>query len=223
MRVYARQLNQHLPYLRRYARALTGSTMDGDDLVTRCVEAAMLAPSRFGIEHSRAPLYALLHLLFDTEGEGNPAPSPHPIERALSSLPEPQRRLYLLSVLERLPIPEAARVMGLEPSVAVETLGQARDAVRERLTARVMVVEDNPIIALDIQSVIAAMGHEICGTATCARDALDLAERLKPTLALMDIRLSDGDSGIKIAHQLREERGLKVIFVTAFAGELEKR
>lgn len=224
MRVYARQLNEHLPYLRRYARALTGSIHDGDDLVMRCVEAAMLAPTRFGVpDRSRAALYALLHLLFDTNGEGRPSSSPHPIERALATLPEPERRLYLLTTLERLTMAEAARVMVMPPEKAIEAVRRARDALRERMTARVLVVEDNPVIALDLQTVVADMGHEVCGTAAGEKQALALAEETKPTLALMDIRLAAGDDGIAVARQMRERLGLKVIFVTAFASELERQ
>src|SRR3954462_5172978 len=77
MRVYARELNEHLPSLRRYARALTGSVDRGDDLVTRCVEAAVMAPTKFGLPAKPSgPLYALLHALFDQDGEGRRANFP---------------------------------------------------------------------------------------------------------------------------------------------------
>src|SRR3954465_15176715 len=85
MRVYARELNEHLPSLRRYARALTGSVDRGDDLVTRGVDGAVMAPTRFGLPgNPSGPLYALLHALFDQDGEGRPVKSQHPIERVLA-------------------------------------------------------------------------------------------------------------------------------------------
>ena len=224
MRVYARQLQDQLPYLRRYARALTGTTDRGDDLVTRCVEVAMMAPTRFGLsEPSRVPLYALLNLLFD-EGEDNrPAPSPHPIERALSRLPEEQRRVYLLVALENLPLTDVAQVMHVTPVEAAQLLGQARDGVREALTQRVLVVEDNPILALEIGTLVTDMGHVVCGTAANEREALELAEAERPTLALLDVRLADGDNGIAVARALRQQKALRTIFVTAFDDELLER
>lgn len=224
MRVHARELYQHLPYLRRYARALTGATEVGDDLVTRCAEVAILAPTHFGLsEGSRIPLYALLNLLFDDEGEGRPANSPHPIERALARLPEDDRRVYLLAALEGLTLGEIAQVMQIAPPLAAERLKRARDGVRGVLTQRVLVVEDNPILALEIGSVIAEMGHVVCGTAATRREALELAESAQPTLALLDIRLADGDSGVDVARRLREDqRTLRTIFVTAFDGDLEE-
>ena len=231
MRVYARQLQAHLPYLRRYARALTGATDRGDDLVTRCVEVAMMAPTRFGLaDESRVPLYALLNLLFDEEGTdgsreggGRPAPSPHPIERALSQLPELERRVYLLVALEDLSLPDVAQVLHITPADAVQRLTRARNGVRGALTQRVLVVEDNPILALEIGSLVTDMGHVVCGTAANEREALELAEVERPTLALLDVRLADGDNGIEVARALRQQKALRTIFVTAFDDELLER
>lgn len=224
MRVYARQLFEHLPFLRRYARALTGMTEYGDDLVMRAVEVAIMAPDRFGLSGgSRVPLYALLHLLFDEEGNGEarPAPSPHPIERSLANLPERERRVYLLATLEGLTLAETATVMHVDPTEATARLIRARDAVRGAFTQRVLVVEDNQLLALEIGAVIADMGHVVCGTATTEREALDLVETERPTLALLDVRLADGDSGVEIARRLRQQRSLRTIFVTGFDGDLE--
>lgn len=223
MRVYARQLQAHLPYLRRYARALTGATDRGDDLVTRCVEVAMMAPTRFGLaEESRVPLYALLNLLFDEDGGGRPAPSPHPIERALSQLPEVERRVYLLVALEDLSLPDVAQVLHIGPAEAAQYLTQSRNGVRGALTQRVLVVEDNPILALEIGSLVTDMGHVVCGTAANEREALELAEAERPTLALLDVRLADGDNGIEVARALRAQKALRTIFVTAFDDDLEE-
>lgn len=223
MRVYARQLYDHLPYLRRYARALTGATDRGDDLVTRCVEVAVMAPSRFGLEKgARVPLYALLNLLFDDDGEGRPAPSPHPIERALASLPEGERRMYLLITLEGLSVPEAAQVLAISTADAQERLTVARDKVRNALTQRVLVVEDNPILAMEIGELVTDMGHVVCGTANNEQEALELLEAEQPTLALLDVRLADGGSGVEVARRLRQKRSMRTIFVTAFDGDLEE-
>ncbi|WP_431858020.1 PhyR family response regulator anti-anti-sigma factor [Azospirillum sp.] len=228
MRVYARQLQSHLPYLRRYARALTGATERGDDLVTRSVEVAMMAPSRFGLDQdSRVPLYALLNLLFDEDGGegegGRPVPSPHPIERALSRLPEGERRVYLLVALEDLSLTEVAQVLHIMPAEAAQRLTTARNAVRNALTQRVLVVEDNPILALEIGTLVTDMGHVVCGTAANEREALELAEAERPTLALLDVRLADGDNGIAVARALRQQKALRTIFVTAFDDELLER
>lgn len=225
MEVLARQLHEHLPFLRRYARALTGLTDRGDDLVTRAVEVAMMAPQRFGVaDGSRVPLYALINLLFDDDhaGQGRPANSSHPIERALAALAEADRRVYLLSALENLAVADVALVMQMPPADAGTRLVRTREAVRDALTQRVLVVEDNALVAMEIGSVIAGMGHVVCGTAANGREALELAEAERPTLALLDVRLANGDSGVQIARQLRRQKTLRTIFVTGYDSDLEE-
>ncbi len=226
MRVYARQLHDQLPYLRRYARALVGSIELGDALVTRCVEAAMMAPERFGLaDGSRAGLYALLHLLFDAE-LGRPCPSPHPIERALAALPEGDRRAYLLMTLEGMDAAEAGLILDIGAQEAAQRLMRARDAVRDRLTQRVLVVEDNPILALEMECVVSSMGHVVCGMAADEARARALAESERPTLALVDVRLGGGGSGVAVARLLRDLRPpghpARTIFVTAHDDDLDE-
>lgn len=226
MQIYARQLYDQLPLLRRYARALTGSTVRGDDLMTRCVEVAVQTPSRFGLDGeldssiARNRLYGLLNLLFDEDGEAL-SPSPHPIERALAALPETERRIYLLVTLEGLSVIETARVMRLPRGAISVNLCRAREKVRNAMTQRVLVVEDNPILAMEIEAVVSDMGHLVCGTAANEREALQLLADERPTLALLDVRLAGGDSGVSIARQLRQDRSLRTIFVTAYDDDLE--
>ncbi|ALG71569.1 regulator [Azospirillum thiophilum] len=229
MLVYECELFELVPVLRRYARALTGATDRGDALVTRCVEAATMAPSHFGFDrggdNARLPLYALLNLLFDRSPEefgppGRPLPSPHPIERALAELAEPDRRLYLLTALEGLSPPQAAKVLQLPRAEAVARLKTARDRVRAAMVQRVMVVEDNALLAMELGELVADMGHVVCGTAGNEPEALALLKAQKPTLALLDVRLADGGSGIEIARRLKRVRDLRTIFVTAFDDDI---
>ncbi|WP_395459731.1 response regulator [Azospirillum melinis] len=232
MLVYECELFEVVPVLRRYARALTGATDRGDALVTRCVEAAVMAPTRFGLDRggdgARLSMYALLNLLFDRSPEefgppGRPLPSPHPIERALAELPEADRRLYLLTALEGLPLPQAARVLQLRTGEAIPRLKSARARVRSTMVQRVMVVEDNALLAMELGALVAEMGHVVCGTAGNEPEALALLDAEKPTLALLDVRLADGGSGIEIARRLKRVRDLRTIFVTAFDDDILAR
>lgn len=228
METQANHMMAHLPFLRRYARALVGSTEAGDALVTRAMEAALGDPAAHRLDDepsaaSRLPLYGLLNRL---AGEG-PASLPdaraHPIEQALARLPEQKRRLYLLVSLEELSVAQAAEVMSLPADVARSALADAQDAVREQLVANILIVEDDAIIAYDLGETVLAMGHKVAGTAATMEEALETAARTQPTLALMDIRLAHGGSGIVTAQALRERSELPIIFVTAFAEELRRR
>jgi CheY-like chemotaxis protein/DNA-directed RNA polymerase specialized sigma24 family protein len=216
--------------MRRYGRALTGSTTSGDDLVTRAVEAALGEPERYNLESDDEPvtrrrLYTLLNELFDTNpgataSSGDPG---HPIEAALSSLPERERRVFLLVSLEELSTPHAADVMGVSADEARDALGRAQNTMREQLVANILIVEDDAIIAYDLTETVLGMGHKVCGTAATMEEALAAAAANQPSLALMDLRLAHGGSGITTAQALRETRALPIIFVTAFAEELKQR
>lgn len=215
-------LKAHVPYLRRYALALTGDLDLGDGFVTRVLDDAMKAPDVIRLENPRLALYAALNELADAMGL-RPAPSPHPVEAALASLPEDARRLYLLVSLEDLPLTDAAAVLGMAAEEAVERLNEARRRVRERLTATILIVEDDAIIAFDLAETVRGMGHIVCGTAPTMDEAVSLAAAHAPTLALLDIRLAEGGNGIEVARELRRRRFLPVIFVTAFPDELARR
>lgn len=219
-----RELMAHLPYLRRYARALTGSAARGDALVTRALERFLNDDDGAdGGIALRLALYARLNTLAD---ESDPRPargSAHPVEAALDTLDETDRRLYLLVNLEDVALTDAADTLGLAPEAAVERLTHAREVVRAHLTAVILIVEDDAIIAFDLSETVRGMGHIVCGNAATMDEALALAAEHTPTLALMDIRLAEGDNGIEVARELRRQRFLPVIFVTAFPDELAKR
>jgi DNA-directed RNA polymerase specialized sigma24 family protein/CheY-like chemotaxis protein len=232
MEAQARRLMAQLPYMRRYGRALTGSTIRGDDLVTRAVEAALSEPDKYQLDTDDEPvtrrrLYTLLNELFDADagaaGATVSAEPGHPIEAALSSLPEQERRVFLLVSLEELPTPQAADVMGVPADEARDALGRAQNAMREQLVANILIVEDDAIIAYDLTETVLGMGHKVCGTAATMEEALAAAAANQPSLALMDLRLAHGGSGITTAQALRETRALPIIFVTAFAEELKQR
>lgn len=216
-----RHLMEHLPFLRRYGRALTGTMADGDALVTRVLQAVLSEP--IDAAHlGRLALYRRMNATHDRAGSAG-RQSSHPVEKALYALDESDRRIYLLVNLEDLALPDAADVMRIAPEEAVDRLSRARDAVRAHLTAVIMVVEDDAIIAFDLAETVRGMGHVVCGTAATMDEALAVAAEHAPTLALLDIRLAEGDNGIEVARELRRQRFLPVIFVTAFPDELSKR
>jgi DNA-directed RNA polymerase specialized sigma24 family protein/CheY-like chemotaxis protein len=218
------ELMVHLPFLRRFARALTGSMDQGDDLVASALEAVLAPPAGTESARDRKALYGQLVRLFDAQG-GVPeaAATQHPLERALGALPERQRRLYLLVNVEELSAQDAAAILGITAPAARELLAEAQEGLREALIADILIVEDDAIIAFDLAETVRGMGHHVCGTAATMDAALATARSHQPTLALMDLRLAHGDSGIVTAQALRQRSALPIIFVTAFGDELARR
>jgi DNA-binding NtrC family response regulator len=82
---------------------------------------------------------------------------------------------------------------------------------------RILVVEDEAIVALDIEERLRRLGYEVVGTADCCDDALARAAELRPDLVLMDVELRDGPDGITVAERLRAIMAVPVVFLTAYA------
>jgi DNA-binding NarL/FixJ family response regulator len=82
--------------------------------------------------------------------------------------------------------------------------------------ARILIVEDEHIVALDLQGLLAELGFEAVGHAASAPEAVALANELKPDLALIDINLGGKEDGIDAAQQIKRDIGIPVIYVTAY-------
>lgn len=87
------------------------------------------------------------------------------------------------------------------------------------LPAKILIVEDESIIALDIQNSLVNAGYIVVAIATCADEALDLAAQFTPNLVLMDIRLRGEMDGVEVAEKIRREFHLPVVYLTAHADE----
>jgi CheY-like chemotaxis protein len=85
---------------------------------------------------------------------------------------------------------------------------------------RILIVEDEPLTAMEEQSIIENMGHEVCAIANSREEAVSLALTESPDLVLMDIRLTGEMDGIEAARRIRQIREVPVIFVTAQTGTM---
>jgi CheY-like chemotaxis protein len=85
------------------------------------------------------------------------------------------------------------------------------------MPARILIVEDDQIIAADLCLKVQGLGHEVVGIAISGEEAIGLAEQFKPDLVLMDIQLETAMNGDEVARIIQERMGASIIFVTAFA------
>jgi CheY-like chemotaxis protein len=195
------ELLRALPYARRYARALTGAQADGDRLV-----AAVLRGSLPDMP-SRLALYAAIT---------RAAPAPCDASRLTAR----QRQLLLLTALEDLRLSEAAAVVGLGAEEAGFEVEAARSALRTASVTDVVVIEDEPVIAMDIRRLVEACGHRVVGVAASESSAVALAEQHHPGLILADINLGRGGDGILAVARIVKSMPVPVIFVTAYPERL---
>ncbi len=224
----ALRIAAELPYLRRYARALTGSQGTGDRYAAATLEAILADRSLLAIDESpRIALFRAFHTVWQTTGapvgdamDAGSGPEAR-AQAYLSRLTPNTREALLLRTVEDFTHDEIARVMQIDASEAEELIVIAYREMDASIRGKVMVIEDEPLIAMDIRNIVTDMGHAVTGIARTRAQAVDLGRKERPDLILADIQLADNSSGIDAVRELLDEIGdLPVIFITAFPDRL---
>jgi len=213
-------VTQHLPYLRRYARALTGSQESGDAYVAAALEALIQDPKILeGGLTPRVALYRLFTKIWNSvglNGKAGPVDTKQPVERHLAQIAPMPRQAFLLVALEGFSEEEAARVLSVDIA-ALRTL--VEDAGRElaaEIATEVLIIEDETFIALDLEGLVEGLGHKVLGVARTHAEAVALAKAKRPGIILADIQLADGSSGLDAVNEMLRSFEVPVIFITAY-------
>ena len=202
-------LVQALPYARRYARALSGSQPRGDACVAAALTALLDDPSQSAGLPAPHALYRLVTKAQDAFGS-----------TPTGALAPQQRQLLLLNALEGLTIDDACRIVGVDPAGGATLLAEARQQLRAASATDVLIIEDEPIIAMDIEELVLSCGHRVIGVATTETEAVEMAEKQRPGLILADINLGAGGDGTSAVARIIKRRYAPVIFVTAYPERL---
>jgi CheY-like chemotaxis protein/DNA-directed RNA polymerase specialized sigma24 family protein len=201
-----------LPYARRYARALTGSQPAGDALVAECLRDLLgnAAETPDGISDARHLLYWGVTRRFDQTDTHSTA----------DGLSTRHRQLMLLTSLEDVSAADAAPILGLSPEDANARLAEARERLRASAATDVLIIEDEPIIAMDLEELVQNCGHRVIGVAATEAEAIAIAKRARPGLILADINLGLGGDGTSAVSTILKSYYAPVIFVTAYPERL---
>jgi DNA-directed RNA polymerase specialized sigma24 family protein len=221
-------LERHLRFLRRYARALTGSQEAGDRYAALTLEAILADRSVFeGGSDPRSGLFRTFHAVWSSSGAQIEAPEPaagrleSKAQSRLAALTPNTREAVLLRMLEGFSLPEIATVLDVDEAEAAELIEIGLGEMRVQVASRVLIIEDEPIIAMDIEAIITGMGHSAVGIARTESEATDLARDTVFDIVLADISLADGSSGIDAVRTILGEKGdVPVIFITAYPERL---
>ena len=222
------QLYPHLPFLRRYARALTGSQTHGDAYVRATLEAIVEAPDAFPDDiDPRLGLYRTFHAIWSTthmeDGDfsGGQEDERQAIARArLARVAPLPRQARLLTAMEGFSQSEAAYLMDMKPMDVESLVDEAFHEIDRQTRADVLIIEDEPIIAMDIEMIVRDMGHDVTGIAVTRDEAVQMANEQRPGLVLADIQLADDSSGIDAVKDILARISVPVIFITAFPERL---
>jgi CheY-like chemotaxis protein len=225
----ASQIAPHLPYLRRYARALTGSQTAGDAGVAATLKAIISDHDAF--PHNVGPRLGL-YKLFQAHWQAAPAAkADKPTDSdaggfaaiagtRLAAITPLSRQALLLSAMEGFTTDDVAYLLDQTESDVDALVADALAEIDRQTTARVMIIEDEPIIAMDLETIVRDLGHDVTGIATTHDEALALFHATAPGMVLADIQLADASSGIDAVKHILAERSIPVIFITAFPERL---
>ncbi len=209
-----------LPCLRRFSRALNGSQRSGDAYLTATVECLLENLELF--DRDRAPRLALYKLYLDvwsaTHIAAGAGDETSPFDRNLAALSPRTRQAFLLKTVEGFTVEEIAAVMGVEASRVSALLERGAQDIAQELATRVLIIEDEPLIAMDLESIVEDLGHQVVGVARAKRQAIALAAERNPELILADIQLADGSSGIDAVNEIVSATSKPVIFITGHPG-----
>ena len=215
-----------LPYLRRYARLLTGNQKAGDAMVLATLNAIALDPKLTTLHADpRHILYRVLMRLWNS-----------PIGDYLDTLPISEnqkcqhanaelrnsllRPAFLLVTIEGFSHAEARDVLEVSESEFASFLAEAHKLVSEQLATEVLIIEDELLIAFLLSDFVEQLGHRVASIARTKKQAVKLARLHQPKLILADIHLADGSSGIDAVDEITEFKPITTIFVTAYPERL---
>jgi CheY-like chemotaxis protein len=216
-------ISAHIPYLRRFSRALTGDQSGGDAYVLATLEAIVADSSAFHANADvRTTLYSMFlkvwgsvslnnhtdQLEFSKDEEG--------ARRSLDAISLRPRIAFLLSSLEGFETEEVARTLDCTPAEATTLIDAAGKEIANQIRTDVLIIEDEPFIALDLQTLVEELGHKVVNVARTHREAVEAVKDIRPGLILADIQLADGSSGLEAVNQILASFSVPVIFITAY-------
>lgn len=218
-------IGQNLPFLRRYARALTGSQEKGDNYAAATLEAVLSDLDAF--DRSLPPkvaLFKVFQTIWSSTGgalSGAESGLAAKAQKHLSRLTRDTREALLLHTIEEMSFDQVGEILDQSEEDARELIDIAYREMSKSVSGKVMIIEDEAIIAMDLESIVAEMGHQVTGVARTEKGALEQFAMEKPDLILSDIQLADNSSGIDAVNAiLADNSDIPVIFITAFPERL---
>jgi CheY-like chemotaxis protein len=220
-------LAPHLPFLRRYARALTGNQKHGDAYVRTALEAIVAAPNEFPRDVDvRLGLYRTFQRIWQSTNEDSRADddagedAANVADARLARITPRSRQALLLTQLEGFTPEDAGYLMETTASEVEALVTEAIEEIERQTHADVLIIEDEPIIAMDLETIVRDLGHNVTGVAVTRDEAVAQARAHRPGLVLADIQLADDSSGIDAVKDILAEFQVPVIFITAFPERL---
>jgi DNA-directed RNA polymerase specialized sigma24 family protein len=213
-------VSEYLPLMRRYARALTGSQSSGDAYVAAALEAILADRAAFdSAAHPRVALYRVLTKIWNSielNDDAEPGDGQLPVERRLAQMNRLPRQAFLLVSLEGFSEEEAAEALDTDVAALRDLVKEAGRELAAEIATDVLIIEDEALIAMDLEHLVEELGHRVIGVARTHSKAVSIAKAHPPGLILADIHLADNSSGLDAVNELLRTFQVPVIFITAY-------
>ncbi len=238
----ATDIAPHLPYLRRFARSLCGNQDSGDAYVVHALEAIIADPARFPSDvDTKIGLYRIFlrvwnSIPLNTESsaaEPGPTvlgstvpgsmvggPTVALTDQRLDAITPRPRQAFLLIAVEGFSRDEAADVLECSISEVAALVDEAGREIAAQMATSILIIEDEPIIAMDLENLVEGLGHTVCHVARTHKEALAAVRKARPGMILADIQLADGSSGLEAVNEILTSFQVPVIFITAYPERL---
>ena len=213
----------HVPYLRRFARALTGSQATGDGCVVAALESILAGknsniPARIALYRSLLEEVNALDPV--SKSTSSPSPDVETVQRNLAVLTPIARQAFLLVAMEEFAVEEAALVLQVSSDEVNSLVDEASSDISKQIATTVVIIEDEPLIVMDLELLVQSLGHRVVRVARTEREAIAAVTQTRPGLVLADIKLADGSSGLDAVNDILGSFSVPVIFVTAYPERL---
>jgi DNA-directed RNA polymerase specialized sigma24 family protein len=216
-----------MPYLRRFARALTGSQSSGDAYAAATLEAMLAGRAALTDDLDPRPgLYRILLKIWSSvplnlaNPERDVSDAAGAAARNLDAMTPLPRVAFLLRSMEGFTIDQVAAILE-KPVAEVEALiDRAGSEIAAQISTDVLIIEDEPVIAMDLEALLQNLGHNAVFIARTHREALAAIEEHTPGLVMADIRLADGSSGLEAVDEILGSCEVPVVFITAYPEQL---
>jgi DNA-directed RNA polymerase specialized sigma24 family protein len=216
----SQKITEHVPYLRRYARAMTGSQAAGDAYVAAVLEAVLA--DRTVADHPRGPRVAVYRLFtkiwnsLSVNGKADVDELSRPSDEKLAKIMPLPRQAFLLVSVEGFSESDTAEILDVDIAEVRRLIEESGRELAAQIATDVLIIEDEAFIALELEALMEGLGHNVIGVASTHAEALALVKKKTPGLVLADIQLADGSSGLDAVYEMLGSIEVPVVFITAY-------
>jgi CheY-like chemotaxis protein len=194
--------------------------MAGDAYVAATLETLVSEPETIGATgHVKVELFRVFTRIWNSlsvNGRSEQIQRDLPAEVRIGQITPLPRQAFLLSCLEGFSEEEVGAIISVDTETVRELVDEAGRELAADMATDILIIEDEPLIAMDLEALVEGLGHNVTGVARTRTEAVKLAAAKRPGLILADIQLADGSSGLDAVNDLLKSFEVPVIFITAY-------